>query len=139
MVVEKATGRKEGRGLRVVEVWLCFVLAFVVVSILLCRFSAAPYVASSRSLHLLCRVLPSFRRRSGEGDKYVKAPPRPRASRGKCYSDVATCKPLNVATTLLITQAPNLPSYTTSNCTSTPTRAIASYRTLRHINSCDVI
>ena len=86
MVVEKATGgEKEGRGLRVDEVWLCFVLAFVFVSILLCRFSAAPYVASSRSLHLLCRVLPSFRRSfRGEAenrrDKFGK---RRRVRRGR--------------------------------------------------------
>ena len=72
MVVEKATGWKEGRGLRVVEVWLCFVSAVVVVSILLRRFSAAPHVASSRSLHLLCRVLPSFRGEAEKGTQHVE-------------------------------------------------------------------
>ena len=62
VVVEKATGGRKERvcgGGVVDEVWLCFVLAFVVVSILLCRFSAAPHVASSRSMLLLC--LASYR------------------------------------------------------------------------------
>ena len=95
MVVEKATGgEKEGRGLRVDEVWLCFVSAFVVVSILLCRFSAAPYVASLRSLHLLCRVLrsPAEKRRRGQIWKKEEGSPRGEEPRtGGCAGVSGEC------------------------------------------------